>query len=661
MPNDIYNLYKLIHPHQSNKPYEININKCINILKNIDSDFNYKNIDFTSWSYVTRQLPSNIFDYDKLNIIIHPFYETFHYGYKYQNLFTGDKNYIIYVVPDKYNNNKAELHIVLKDLIYEIDSVVIFILLNILFLQKNKFDNKYKDSFILCKDQMLDGCQRHNCNIYGIKNTLNKLKLNANTLNNTIKYSKILNKISKKSKVHKSKLIMTKMSKISKISKTGKTSKMSKDKKNINSLYFNSLNNDNVKNICDESVSRLYNSKMQKIIKYNNIPQYTITYNSMNYTLAELKLIKIWNKWSTNIYDIIKNHHKNFHKEQYDAKVNNTKVNNDDFYLHTVVGMKQTSTFLTKLYPKVILSKDDELYNIINNESNIYKKFDLYLKHFIDIKNKYNVDNKLIEILDNFYNENVIKIKNDINTSCSGIIICLEQYLKNLKKLSNLYDIYYDPIFDKMKNCKNTYILFTNNLFGMNSYYMSNSINNVFKQNLKSMNSIGSCGGSSKNVKLGDFIVSNNINCWSNIINTNINKNIYENMSPYINSLKNINNYNTYSGKIIKHIENVEDLNYLVNNTKIHFGKTCTVSVIPFETKKLLTLLNENNILSVEMENYWIKKGCPNVNGVYAQYVSDLIGNDEYKFINKQQYSKFLYSENLSNSLLRLTLASIIF
>jgi hypothetical protein len=645
MPNDIYNLYNLIHPLQTNKPYKININKCINILKNIDSDFNYKNIDFTSWSYITRQLPSNIFDYDNLDIIIHPFYETFHYGYKYQNLFTGDKNYIIYIIPDKYNNNKAELHIVLKDLIYEIDSVVIFILLNILFLQKNKFDNKYKDSIILCKDQMLNGCQRYNCNVYGIKNTLNKLKLNANTLNNTIKYSNILNKISKKSKMTKSKMTKSKMTK----------SKMTKSKQSINS--FNNVNL--INNLCDESYSKLYNSKLQKIIKYNNIPQYTITYNSMNYTLAELKLIKIWNKWSYNIYNIIKNHHKD--KNTNDTKVNDTKTNDDNFNLHTIVGMKQTSIFLTKLYPKITLSKDDELYDIINNESNIYKKFDLYLKHFIDIKNKYNVDNKLIEILDNFYNENVIKIKNDLNTSCSGIIICLEQYLKNLKKLSNLYDIYYDPIFDKMKNCKNTYILFTNNLFGMNSYYMSNSINNVFKQNLKSMNSIGSCGGSSKNVKLGDFIVSNNINCWSNIINTKINKNIYENMSPYTNSLKNINSYNTYSGKIIKNIENTEDLNYLVNNTKIHFGKTCTVSIIPFETKNLLTLLNENNILGVEMENYWIKKGCPNVNGVYAQYVSDLIGNDEYKFINKQQYSKILYSENLSNSLLRLTLASIIF
>ena len=373
----------------------------------------------------------------------------------------------------------------------------------------------------------------------------------------------------------------------------------------------------------------------------------------MNYTLAENKLIKVWNKWATNIYDIIKNKH----REQ---------NNNDDFNIHVIVGLKYAGKFLTKIYPKIKLLKKDEKFDIINNESNIYKKFDLYLKHFEDIKKVYNVDSKLIDILDNAYNDSVIDLVRNNSTSTTGFILSLEQHIKNINNLSKKHNIYYDPLFDKVKNYKNTYILFINNLFGINSYYMSNSINNIFKNKLKSMNSIGSCGGSNKNINLGDFVISNNINCWSNLINagnnastnmgTNMGTNIYENISPYTNSLKNIIKYNTYSNNIMKNIENEEALNYLIYDKKLHYGKTCTVSIIPFETDEFLNLLHNNNILSVEMENYWIKKGCPNVKGIYCQYVSDLLGYNDFKFTNKD-----LHSINLAQSLLRLTLASIIF
>ena len=37
--------------------------------------FNYKNINFNTWKYFIMDLSSNILDYDKIDIIIHPLYE----------------------------------------------------------------------------------------------------------------------------------------------------------------------------------------------------------------------------------------------------------------------------------------------------------------------------------------------------------------------------------------------------------------------------------------------------------------------------------------------------------------------------------------------------------------------------------------------------------
>jgi hypothetical protein len=169
-------LYNLIHPLTS-KQYRVNIDKCVKILRNLDSNFNYKNINFKVWKYIILQLPSNIFDYENLDIIIHPFNDKHHIGYKFQNLFSGDKKYVQYIIPNLKNKNKAELHIFIKDLIYELDSIVMYTLLAILLLLKNKTNRNYMDTFLLCKDKQFDGCSKKKCNIVPINYSLSSNKL----------------------------------------------------------------------------------------------------------------------------------------------------------------------------------------------------------------------------------------------------------------------------------------------------------------------------------------------------------------------------------------------------------------------------------------------------------------------------------------------------
>ena len=44
-------------------------------------------------------------------------------------------------------------------------------------------------------------------------------------------------------------------------------------------------------------------------------------------------------------------------------------------------------------------------------------------------------------------------------------------------------------------------------------------------------------------------------------------------------------------------------------NYKVHIGKTCTVSILPYETIELLEEYNRLKILAIDMENYWLLKG----------------------------------------------------
>ena len=92
----------------------------------------------------------------------------------------------------------------------------------------------------------------------------------------------------------------------------------------------------------------------------------------------------------------------------------------------------------------------------------------------------------------------------------------------------------------------------------------------------------------------------------------------------------------------------------------MHVGKSCTGSVIPLETDTLLNVLNNKNYLGIEMENYWIKKGAPEVDGLFMQYASDLPLNINMKLFEKPNYSSDLYSVNISNCILRTLLALVI-
>lgn len=605
MMEKIYELYKLIHPPETNSAYSININKCMSLLRNLDNNFNYQNINFNIWKYIILQLSSNLFDYDYLDIIIHPFYDKYISGYKYQNQFTGDKKYVQYIIPNSVNKDRAELHIFIKDLIYEIDSIVIFVLLNILLLVKNK--NKFKNSLVLCKDKMLDGCGKHSCDIFPLDNK----RLHSNLSN----YSKPKTHSKTKKKTH---------SKITTTLKTG-----------VSSL---------VNNICNN------NEDQMKIIKYNQVPEYTIRYESLNYTKCESKLVNIWNIWCDKIYNIIKDKELSY---------------GSNFDLHVIVGLKATVKFMFKVYPKIKLEKDDELYDVIEKESNKYKRFDVYLKHLINLKKRYPLEQNVIDALEMFYNDNIIQLKYDTTNNCSGVIIPINQYVNNLKKLKKLYDVVYEPILDNFMDStifknKNTYLLCIDNLFGMNSYYMASSIGSIFKKHIKTLSSIGSCGGISNKVHLGDVVLSNNINCWANVIYSEIGKNIYENVDNYVGALKNMKNYKVDAEMQLVKINMVENIKLLIYEREVYVGKSCTGSVIPLETDTLLNVLNKKNYLGIEMENYWIKKGAPEVDGLFMQYASDLPLNNNMKLFEKPNYSSDLYSVNISNCVLRTMLAFVI-
>jgi hypothetical protein len=646
MLDKIYKLYKLIHPPEQNKPYIVNIDKCIEILKTIDNNFNYEKIDFESWKYISAQLPSNFFDYEKLDIVIHPFYERYHVGYKYQNMFSGDKKFVNYIIPNKLNENEAELHLYLKDLVYEIDSVTIFILLNILLMEKNKNNKDYMDTLVVCKDKMFDGCSKKKCNIFPLIHTiLSKYPIS----NKNSKYSKLI-----------------KSSKSRKLKKTLKnTAQITiKDKKSTRKfVYINDktkLLNLNDKTAIDyfiNDICKNMDSRVQKIIHYNKLPRYSIKYETVNYTMCERKLQNNWDIWCNNINNII------LGKEQeiYENGVSVTLSNNEKYDVHVIIGLRTTFRIMTKPYHKIKLDEKDELYDIIEKEKNKYKKYDVYLKQLPILKNRYPIDENISNILDAFHDNNVINLKYDVSTNCAGFLINLNDYLRELNKIKKMYDIVYEPIFDKLSvdKSRNTYILCIDNLFGMNSYYFTNSITNHFGDKLKSINSIGSCGGIANNINLGDIIMSRHINIWSNIIKSSIGKNIYENVENYLSPFRRMVEYNIDVNEQIKNIEKLEDLSNLIYDKLVHKGKSCTGSIIPLETDTLLNTLLKRNYIGIEMENYWIKKASKNINCLFMQYVSDLTLKQNYKLHEKNKYAEELFAVNTLNCLLRTVFAYI--
>lgn len=645
MLDKIYKLYELIHPPAQNKPYILNIDKCIEILKSLDNNFNYKNIDFVSLKYISTQLPSNFFDYEKLDIIIHPFYERYHMGYKYQNMFSGDKKYVNYIIPNKSNKNQAELHIYLKDLIYEIDSVIIFILLNILLLEKNKNSKEYMDTLIVCKDKMFDGCGKKKCNILPLFHTILS-KYNTEKSSKSSKSSKSIKSIKSIISIKRNKTLKNMIKSTMKhLSNTKKLVYVNDKNKWLD------LNDKKVRDYFINDICKNINidTHVQKIINYDKIPRYSIKYNTLNYAMCESKLQNNWDAWCNKIMDIILGKEREINEKGYRPSTNN------HYNLHLIIGLKTTFRIITKPYPKIKLDEKDELYNIIEKEKNKYKKYDIYLKHLSSLKTKYNLDEKISNILDIFQENNVINLKYDTSTNCSGFVINLNDYLRELNKISKTYDIVYEPILDKLNvnNSNNTYILCIDNLFGMNSYYMTNSITKHFGDRLKTINSIGSCGGIANNINLGDVIISNHINIWSNIIKSSINKNIYENVEADLSILDKMVEYNIDINEKIKHIEKLEILNNLIYDKNIHKGKMCTGSIIPLETDTLLNILLQRNFIGIEMENYWIQKASKNIDCLFMHYVSDLTLKQNYKLHEKHKYAEELYSVNTLNCLLR--------
>ncbi len=647
MLEKIYRLYKLIHPPDQNKPYFINIDRCLEILRSIDNNFNYKNINFDYWKYMCMQLSTNIFDYDKLDIIIHPFYDEYHYGYtSLKKLFEGNKKYINYIVPNKSNKNAAELHIFIKDLVYEIDSIVIFLLLNILLLEKNKNSKDLMDTIIICKSKVFDA---RKCYMSPLNYTLSK-EYGDNY--------KIRKSIIKKMTIKPSKKISKKLTAIltKKISK-----KTLKERLGSGSNVSKTLIRTVINNICLKE-----DSEIKKIINYDKIPKYTIRYQPMNYNKCNAKLADLWANWCKNMRNIIIDYDvKNNENMNENMNMNVASGVSNNIKLHVMVGLEPTFKIITRLYPKYNIDKDSKLYSAINNDKNKYKNFDEFISNLENLKKEYSPDQGVIDILNKFYEDNTIVMKNDSAINCKGLIIPLRQYITNLKKIKENYDIVYEPILDKYieklnhNKLDNVYIMCIYNLFGINSYYMSNSINKYFSNEIQTINSIGSCGGISENMKLGDIMMSNSIDCWSNIIKSSIGKNIYENFNNAV-PLNNIVNYKINAEKQLNSINNIENIKSLIYQRAVHIGKCCTGTIIPLETETLLNVLHNKKYLGIEMENYWIKKGAPNIDGIYMQYASDLTLTQKYKLQEKEKYSNELFALNITKCILRTTLGYIL-
>jgi hypothetical protein len=59
------------------------------------------------------------------------------------------------------------------------------------------------------------------------------------------------------------------------------------------------------------------------------------------------------------------------------------------------------------------------------------------------------------------------------------------------------------------------------------------------------------------------------------------------------------------------------------------------------------------------MENFWIKKAIENIPGLFMQYASDLPTKTGFKLYEKNTFSEELYAINISNCIMRTTLAYI--
>ena len=526
---DIYELHKLIHPLSSKNGYKIDIMRCLEILKTMNTNYNEATIGYKEWEYLILQLPSNLFDYDNIDIIIRPSYETYDENYVFQNNFNGDKNNVQYVI--QINNEHCEIHIFIKDFIYEIDSLVMFLLLNILFLNKNKKIDK--QNYILCKDKQNNGCTVGKCGVYPEKE-----------YNNTLAYYKQSNSKMKSTTKNKSKT---------------KTKKITKNYE----LY-----NKHIVSACIDSKASII-----KVLKYNKIPNYTISISSLNYKLSEKRFEYLSNMYASKLLNII------------DVKEN---IDKEDIDIHIIYGY-------TSIIKKLL-----NVYDMVDKKRNkIYKDYDdIYIK-----------TNKLInkEYTAQIQGECVINMRYDHSINCGSLIINLTELLKTIKKLKKGYIM--DPVFNdiKLDSKKKIYIVSISNLFGINSYYMTKSLCNILGDKIKSINATGTCGGTRKDMEIGDIIISNEILCWENIIRDSINKSIYETMKPSMMILNNLDAHNIdiNENKIKKYNDKLNS----AENYKLHIGKTCTVSILPYETIELLEEYNRQKILAIDMENYWLLKG----------------------------------------------------
>jgi hypothetical protein len=164
----LFLLYKLIHPGNNKNLVKIDFNKCINLVRTLYSPFNDKNLEYNEWLYMIKYLSSDLLDFKTFNIVLHLLDEKKRLSQQLQTVFAGTSLAYQYVIT--HNKTEATLHLYVRDILTDIDSTIINLLLHIIYLEQQRVKH---NNILLCKDNESEECTKSNiCTPYLIKDDI---------------------------------------------------------------------------------------------------------------------------------------------------------------------------------------------------------------------------------------------------------------------------------------------------------------------------------------------------------------------------------------------------------------------------------------------------------------------------------------------------------
>jgi hypothetical protein len=262
-----------------------------------------------------------------------------------------------------------------------------------------------------------------------------------------------------------------------------------------------------------------------------------------------------------------------------------------------------------------------------------YKDLDLYYLKLLGLfhKNKKDMFNKFgkIHYIKSYKNLNKGVIFNVLDTS--QMITSsdkLDPVLKSLKFLN----------YDKNRKLKKKiFIVNINIVSGSRGYNVGYGANKVFGNKIKTFNIIAKAGSISKDIKINDTAIINDIKL--------LDKSIYEKLlnMKFKDTLKlcKYSNNNKIKQKITKTNKIKYNLNYNVSleNSKIHItNEACVPSVILQDMEKFKKINKTFKI--IEMESFWYKLALQNTCCNVMYYISDNPFYEEGSLSNIQKEEK---------------------